>query len=239
MYFYLENNSLILKLKEQFVELKEVQLNLTKKPTTKFEYFEAVSTLASCIFVILLFLRSIYKADLFSFYESLDFHEQHFIIVSFVCFFLITAVGSILNLLASKTYNNSNSSKSFYILKGECILRIVIGMFFSFLCFDYLSKLPETPSTLGIANYRIYFGLGYTWISAADFRIAEEYRLLSRGCTPPLLQTMEVDGLTTSNRIQLLKLLNAEHSLAFSNVMSNTESLEELLDFTNKQNLEF
>jgi len=56
------------------------------------------------------------------------------------------------------------------------------------------------------------------WISVEDFRLAEEYYILSRGCTPPLLQTVEVDGLTTSNRIQLLKLLNAEQFLAFSNV---------------------
>jgi hypothetical protein len=104
---------------------------------------------------------------------------------------------------------------------------------------DHLAKLPDTSSTFLISKFRIYFGVGYTWISVEDFRLAEEYYILSRGCTPPLLQTMEVDGLTTSNRIQLLKLLNAEQFLAFSNVMSNTESLEELLDFTNKQNLEF
>jgi hypothetical protein len=102
-----------------------------------------------------------------------------------------------------------------------------------------LSRLPETPSTLGISTYRIYFGIGYTWNSVEDFTLAEEYTALSRGFRPPLLKTMEVDVLTTSDRVRILKLLNSEQYLAFSNVMSQTKNVKELLEFRKTQNIYF
>jgi hypothetical protein len=50
---------------------------------------------------------------------------------------------------------------------------------------------------------------------------------------------MEVDGLTTSKRIQLFKNFNSEQYIAFSNVMLNKKNLEELVEFTYKQWADF
>ncbi len=239
LYFYLENNFFVLTLKKRFLKFKKVSPASVITTETEFEYFGAVSILGSCALSVLFSLRFFYKKDLFVVYESLSFQDQHLITITLISVFFIVAVGGILDFFFTKNCNNSTPDKHYYIAKGECLFRIVSGGFFSFFFFDYLSRLSETPSTLGISCYRIYFGVGYTWNSVADFTLAEEYTQLSRGCTPPLLKTMEVDVLTTSNRLTLLKLLDSEQFLAFSNVMSQKKSVEELLQFRQEQHAYF
>ena len=56
---------------------------------------------------------------------------------------------------------------------------------------------------------------------------------------PLQLKTLEVNALTISNRIKLLKLLDSEQFPAFSNLMSQSKNVEELVKFSRKQSTYF
>jgi hypothetical protein len=91
LYFYLENNSCVLRLREQFITLKKTATFLETE--TEFEYFDAVSILGSCLLSTLFSLRFFYKSNFFDLYEGLDFHEQHIFIITLISTFFIVAVG--------------------------------------------------------------------------------------------------------------------------------------------------
>lgn len=115
------------------------------------------------------------------------------------------------------------------------MFRILIGTFLFY--FNHLARLPDTSSTFIISKIRIYLGVGYTWTCLADFMLVEEYRFLIFCEMPPLLATIEVDILTISSHILLLKSLESEQFLALINVMLNSHGIEKVIEFIHEQNL--
>ena len=69
--------------------------------------------------------------------------------------------------------------------------------------------------------------------------LVEEYRSLTYSSIPPLLTTMEVDVLTISRRLLLLKSLRSEHSLALTNMLLNSHDIEETIQFIEQQHFVF
>ena len=86
LYFYFENNLLIIK-------LKEARLFFANCIVTEFKYFGAVSTLASSILSVLFLFRFIYKKEFFVLYNSLNTDEQGLALVILICLFLSLLLG--------------------------------------------------------------------------------------------------------------------------------------------------
>jgi len=239
LYFYFENSLLLLALKEKYKKLKQARLVFTGCITPELKYFGAVSTLASSIFSVLVLLKFIYKDYFFVLYSSLNPDEQGLALVILISLFFFVVVGGLLDFVLFESPNNSTLDFFSYLQKFICLLRVVSGMVFFFFFFEYFSALPQTPSMFVISKFRIYCGVGYTWTSVVEFTLAEEYTKITRGHIPPLLNTMAVDALKTSNRIELLNLLLSEQSRSLISVMLNTTDIEEIIKFNHQQTVIF
>lgn len=228
LYFSFENNSLILRIKTFFHSLKEDRLVFENCVKTKFEYLEVLSTVVSCISVILILLNFIFNVNIYSFYEKLNPEEQGLFLILFLSFLFFVVVSGFLDLLVFEAFNCPVVGFYRYLFLCERLTRVFCGTLLLCVIFDQFAMSPSTPSTAGIDIYRIYFW-GYSWTSAVDATLALEYKIITGGL-PPLSETKLVDGFKTAKRLEVLKRFHSDLLVEFSKAISEEVSINTLLD---------
>jgi hypothetical protein len=130
LYLYFENTSLGLKLKERSTKTTKARLAFVNYIATKFRFFGAVSTLASCIFLAFCLFNFIYRKNFSVLYTSLNSYQLELAAIFLLSTSFIFVVEGILNLILLEAFNKKTLNTFRHILKRESLFLILLGTFF-------------------------------------------------------------------------------------------------------------
>jgi hypothetical protein len=129
---YFETTSLGLKLEERSAKTTKARLAFADYISTRFRFFGAVSTLASCNLSAFFSFNFIYRENLSVLYTSLNSYQQEFSAIFLLSTSFLFVVGGILNLILLEAFNKETLNTFRHLLKRESLFRILLGTFFFF-----------------------------------------------------------------------------------------------------------